>query len=311
MSLLRVEHSLGFAQLQDGGRFGVRQLGVTQGGALDWIAQHWANWLLGNPLDACVIEIPLGGLTLRAEADGWLALCGADLNTKLDQQPLAPWQAFAIRSGQQLEFTQPRSGVRAYLAAAGGFEATSVLGSVATVMREGLGGLHGDGTGLKSGDQLTYSAQPAIGRNMPPEAIPDYQSAVTLQLLLGAQSNQFSGASLFAVFNREWTLDQRADRMGMRLTGPVLQYQGEPLISEGIPLGAVQVPPDGLPIVLLNDRQTIGGYPRLGALTPASIARLAQCAPGQKIRLQPISQQQARQEQLALLVSWPAQASSF
>jgi len=304
VSMLRVEHSLGFAQLQDGGRFGVRHLGVTQGGALDWIAQHWANWLLGNPLDACVIEIPLGGLTLKAEADGWLALTGADLDAKLDQQPLRPWQVFAIRSGQQLTFTQPRSGVRAYLAAAGGFKANPVLGAVATVMREGLGGLHGDGKGLKPGNQLTYSAQPAVSRKMPSEAIPDYKSPVTLQLLVGAQSSQFSGDSLFQLFNQHWTLDQRADRMGMRLTGPALRYQGDALISEGIPLGAVQVPPDGQPIVLMNDRQTIGGYPRLGALTPASLARLAQCAPGQKIRLQPISQAQARQDHLALLARW-------
>lgn len=307
MSRLRVEHSLGFAQLQDGGRFGVRHLGVTQGGALDWIAQHWANWLLGNPLDACVIEIPLGGLTLKAEADGWLALTGADLDAQLDQQPLAPWQAFPIRAGQQLSFSNPRSGIRAYLAASGGFAASPALGAVATVMREGLGGLHGEGKGLKPGDQLNYStqpngsAQPAASRTIPPEAIPDYSSAVTLQLLLGAQSSQFSGASLFQLFNQSWTLDQRADRMGIRLTGPKLHYQGQPLISEGIPLGAVQVPPDGQPIILMNDRQTIGGYPRLGALTPASLARLAQCAPGQQLRLQPISQPQARREYLVQL----------
>jgi len=304
MSRLRVEHSLGFAQLQDGGRFGVRHLGVTQGGALDWIAQHWANWLLGNQLDACVIEIPLGGLTLKAEADGWLALAGADLDAQLDQQTLAPWQAFPIRAGQQLSFSNPRSGIRAYLAASGGFTADRVLGAIATVMREGLGGLHGEGKGLKPGDQLTYSAQPAISREMPPEAIPDYSSVVTLQLLLGAQSSQFSGASLFKLFNLNWMLDQRADRMGMRLIGPSLRYQGEPLISEGIPLGAVQVPPDGQPIILLNDRQTIGGYPRLGALTPASLARLAQCAPTQRLRLQPAVQLQARQEYLTVLGQW-------
>ncbi|MEH6566618.1 MAG: biotin-dependent carboxyltransferase family protein [Halopseudomonas sp.] len=304
MSRLRVEQTLGFAQLQDGGRFGVRHLGVTQGGALDWIAQHWANWLLGNPLDACVLEIPLGGLTLTAEADGWLALTGADLAATLDQQPLAPWQAFTIRRGQVLRFNTPQSGVRGYLAAAGGFQAPAVLGAVATVMREGLGGLQGDGSALKVADQLSYDSRSVSPRQMPVAAIPDYTAEVRLQLLLGAQGNQFSGASLFALFNQPWTLDQRADRMGMRLTGPALRYQGAPLISEGIPLGAVQVPPDGQPIVLLNDRQTIGGYPRLGALTPASLARLAQCAPGQRLRLQPISQQQARQEHLALLANW-------
>ncbi|MEH6491764.1 biotin-dependent carboxyltransferase family protein [Halopseudomonas sp.] len=304
MSRLRVEQTLGFAQLQDGGRFGVRHLGVTQGGALDWVAQYWANWLLGNPLAAGVIEIPLGGLTLRAEADGWLALAGADLGATLDQQPLAPWQAFAIRRDQELRFASPQSGVRGYLAAPGGFQAPAVLGAVATVMRESLGGLQGDGSALKEGDQLSYDTRSVSPRQMPAAAIPDYSAKVRLQLLLGAQSSQFSGASLFALFNQQWTLDQRADRMGMRLTGPALRYQGAPLISEGIPLGAVQVPPDGQPIVLLNDRQTIGGYPRLGALTPGSLARLAQCAPGQALRMQPVTQPQARQAHLALLANW-------
>lgn len=101
-----------------------------------------------------------------------------------------------------------------------------------------------------------------------------------LDVVMGAQMGAFSGQSTFDAFNSAWTLDTRADRMGIRLLGPALVYQGAPMISEGIPLGAIQVPPDGQPIVLLNDRQTIGGYPRLGALTPLALARLAQCLPG-------------------------------
>ncbi|TVP92028.1 MAG: hypothetical protein EA348_02830 [Pseudomonadaceae bacterium] len=98
--------------------------------------------------------------------------------------------------------------------------------------------------------------------------------------------------------NQTWQVDQRADRMGVRLQGPRLDYQGPGLISSGIPLGAVQVPPDGQPIVLLQDRQTIGGYPRIGALTPLAVARLAQCAPGQSLRLYTIGQEAARQQTL-------------
>ncbi|MNR43824.1 KipI antagonist [compost metagenome] len=107
--------------------------------------------------------------------------------------------------------------------------------------------------------------------------------------------------SLFEAFNRDWTLDSRADRMGIRLLGPVLQYQGPAMISEGIPLGAVQVPPDGQPIVLLNDRQTIGGYPRLGALTPLALARMAQMLPGSVVRFRPVVQEIAWLEQRAFL----------
>jgi allophanate hydrolase subunit 2 len=122
-----------------------------------------------------------------------------------------------------------------------------------------------------------------------------------LEVIVGAQIGLFSGQSLFDAFNTEWALDSRADRMGMRLLGTPLQYQGPSLISEGIPLGGIQVPPDGQPIVLLNDRQTIGGYPRLGALTPLALARLAQCLPGEKLRLVPVVQDMAHRQHVEYL----------
>ena len=121
---------------------------------------------------------------------------------------------------------------------------------------------------------------------------------------MGAQIGDFSGISLFEAFNSDWALDSRADRMGIRLLGPQLVYQGAPMISEGIPLGAVQVPPDGQPIVLLNDRQTIGGYPRLGALTPLALAQLAQCMPGAVVRFRAVVQDEAWREQQAFGVRW-------
>ena len=306
---LLVEHSLGFAQLQDGGRFGVRHLGITQGGALDWVAMQQANWLLGNTADATVIEIPLGGLQLRAHASGWLALTGADLDAKLDDQPLPPGHAFQLRHGQTLQFNNPKRGVRAYLATPGGFAAEPVMDAVATVMREQLGGLHGNGRGLHNSDRLQGKAGDAEPRTLPADALWYPGNEVVLDLIPGEQIAAFTGASLFAAFNQSWTLDQRADRMGMRLTGPALRYQGQALISEGIPLGAVQVPPDGQPIILMNDRQTIGGYPRLGAVTPLSLARLAQCAPGQKVRLRVVSQESARREMLNVISTLQAQGA--
>lgn len=137
---LRVFQSTPLVQLQDRGRFGCRHLGVTQGGALDWLSMGWANWLLGNPLDAAVIEIALGGFVAECRADGWLALAGGDLGATLDGQPLPAWGAFAVRGGQRLAFAHPRQGARAYLAAPGGFAGERQLGSLATVAREGLGG---------------------------------------------------------------------------------------------------------------------------------------------------------------------------
>jgi biotin-dependent carboxylase-like uncharacterized protein len=301
MSRLRIEASTPLCLLQDAGRFGVRHLGVTQGGAADWCSMSWANWLLGNELDAAVIEITLGGLAVVAEEECWLALAGADLAARIDGQPLAPWRSFKLGKGQTLQLTQPLLGARAYLAAPGGFQAPQVLGSSATVVREELGGLDGMGLPLAKGAVLSYCGESRLLREVPLPLQPDLKSNAPLDLVLGAQIGQFSGQSLFDVFNTTWAVDSRADRMGIRLLGSALHYQGQPMISEGIPLGAVQVPPDGQPIVLLNDRQTIGGYPRLGALTPLALARLAQCLPGAQVRLRPVVQEVAHREHIKYL----------
>jgi allophanate hydrolase subunit 2 len=156
----------------------------------------------------------------------------------------------------------------------------------------------GFGKALAEGGCLAYSG---TGGAMKVLSEPHLHTGAALDVILGAQIGQFSGQSLFDAFNSDWALDSRADRMGMRLLGTPLHYQGPSLISEGIPLGAIQVPPDGQPIVLLNDRQTIGGYPRLGALTPLSLARLAQCLPGEKVRLAPVVQETAHQQHVDFL----------
>lgn len=286
----RVERAGPLALLQDAGRFGVRRLGVTQGGPADLHGWAWANRLAGNAWGTAALEITFGGLMLVAERDLTLAVAGADLGATLDESPLPLWEAVTVREGQRLTFGSPRHGLRAYLAVAGGFQAEPVLGSVSCVVREGLGGFDGRGSKLADGDRLAVSAD--AGRRVAKQEVPegerpDYAEPATLPLLPGAQVADFSGDSLFAAFNRPWRVDERADRMGVRLAGPRLSCRIGSLISEGIGLGAVQVPPDGQPIALLNDRQTIGGYPRLGALTPLAAARLAQCLPGQEIRLQP------------------------
>ncbi|WP_331832620.1 biotin-dependent carboxyltransferase family protein [Pseudomonas sp. LH21] len=306
MSQLRVEASTALCLLQDAGRFGVRHLGVTQGGALDWVAMRWANWLLGNALGSAVVEIALGGFSVVAEQDCVLALAGADLDAQIDGQAVAPWTSFNLGKGQRLTLRQPRQGVRAYLAVPGGFVGESVLGSCSTVVREELGGVDGQGRALVKGQVLHAAGAIAeVAHSLVPEALrPVYAENPVLDLVMGAQIGDFGGTSLFEAFNRDWTLDSRADRMGIRLLGPQLVYQGAPMISEGIPLGAVQVPPDGQPIVLLNDRQTIGGYPRLGALTPLALAQLAQCMPGAVVRFRAVVQDEAWREQQAYLSRW-------
>nr|WP_299239777.1 biotin-dependent carboxyltransferase family protein [uncultured Halomonas sp.] len=306
---LRVERAGPLALLQDAGRFGVRRLGVTQGGPADIHAWAWANHLLGNQWGAAALEITFGGLSLIAEGDARLALAGADLEATLDDEPLEPWSRFDVRAGQRLRFGSPKNGLRAYLAVPGGFLAEPVLGSVAGVAREGLGGHDGQGGKLKKDDTLIF--QPGHEEGELPEVPsagerPDYSRPARLALIPGAQIAEFDGGSLFAAFNRPWQVDDRADRMGVRLIGPELTCGVSSMISEGIGLGAVQVPPDGQPIVLLNDRQTIGGYPRLGALTPLACARLAQCLPGHEVRLHAQALSSAQAEYRHFLQIFPA-----
>ncbi|MEQ6889289.1 biotin-dependent carboxyltransferase family protein [Halomonas sp. CS7] len=300
MGYLRVERAGPLAMLQDAGRFGTRRLGVTQGGPADLHAFAWANRLLGNAWDAAALEISLGGLVLVAERTTRLALGGADLQASVEGAPVAPWCVVTLREGQRLSFATPSSGLRSYLAVPGGFRGEPVLGSLACVAREGLGGHAGDGRALATGDRLGFGLD-AGARDAPEGTVPegerhDYRRPARLALIPGAQVADFSGSSLFRAFNEAWRVDTRADRMGVRLRGPALSCRLSGLISEGIALGAVQVPPDGQPIALLNDRQTIGGYPRLGTLTPLACARLAQCAPGQEVQLvaTPLGQAQAR-----------------
>lgn len=293
---LRVRRAGPLALLQDAGRFGVRRLGVTQGGPADIHAWAWANRLADNAWGAAALEVTFGGLVLETERDIRLAVCGADLNATLDDAPLPLWQGISVRRGQVLRFQQPASGLRAYLAVAGGFQAAPVLGSVACVARERLGGHDGNGSPLAEGDVMMVSktaSRRADERRAPDDARPNYRATPELALMPGAQIAEFDGASLYAAFNQPWRVDDRADRMGVRLCGPALRCRLDRMISEGLGLGAVQVPPDGQPIALLNDRQTIGGYPRLGALTPLACARLAQCMPGDSVTLKPVSAEAA------------------
>ncbi|WP_447554331.1 5-oxoprolinase subunit C family protein [Vreelandella sp. EE22] len=294
------------ALIQDAGRFGVNHLGVTQGGAADWISFRWANWLLGNAPTQAALEVVMGGnLTLEAEADVTLALAGADLDAHIDDAPLAPNACFTLRTGQRLVFRQPKVGLRAYLTFPGGLEAPEVLGSRACTAREQMGGLHDDGKPLQVGDRLTWQARSVSSRTLPQGCAPVMPlPGCELALVLGAQASAFAGRSLYRLVNQPWTVDQRADRMGIRLTGDALAHTLPGAISEGIPLGAVQMPPDGQPIVLMNDRQTIGGYPRMGALTPSACAHLAQCLPGAEVRLKAVSVTQAQLMHRRQLAVW-------
>lgn len=284
--------------VQDTGRLGYQHLGVTRGGPLDAKSAYWANRLLDNAPDAAVLEITAGGLELESRTQTMVAVTGGDLNLTLNGVPQVPWQSFWVRQGDRLKFTTPRYGFRAYLAVSGGFQIQPVLGSRATVQRDHLGGVQGNGAALQSGDELPciHLQEELISRKIPQQYLPQIGQNITLHLIPGYQQHLFNKTAWQDFWQSEFTLSNHSNRMGARLTGLALPASNETILSEGVSYGAVQVPPDGQPIIMLEDRQTLGGYPKLGNILPLDGFVLAQCMPGAKIRFKPMSLAEGQQQ---------------
>jgi len=273
--------------IQDFGRFGLSHLGITQGGPVDDYAYSWANHLLENPVNQSVVEITLGQVSFKVNHDCILAICGGDLNAKLDGLVVTNWSTFVARKGQELSFGLPKNGLRAYLAIKGGFIAPLTLGSSSTVIRDGLGGFE-DGKSLAESQVLAFHDHPIPSDyksiSLTFRFKPDYNLPLKLRVIESYQSEAFSTDAKSTFYASEYQVDQNSNRMGYRLNGPKLESPEITMLSEGIALGSIQVPSDGQPIVLLNDRQTIGGYPKIGCVARIDLPRLAQAKPGQKVK---------------------------
>jgi len=274
--------------VQDAGRFGHHRIGLTTGGPLDGQAFKWANRLLGNDNNASVLEVSVGGLVLLAQVDTWVVLTGAEMPFKIAGKECDRWHAHPIKAGDQLEVGFTTQGARAYLAVAGGFQVEHRFSSASTVTRENIGGLSGEK--LKQGDHLKcHGVKPAQTLRLPENYRPDYSDQITLRVITGYQHNAFSDYQKRLFFSSEYKVSSRADRMGYRLEGPEIKPSIDGILSEGICHGAIQVPADGQPIVLLNDRQTIGGYPKIGSMISLDTARIAQMMPGARVSFEEIT----------------------
>lgn len=282
--------------LQDGGRFGAFNLGLTNGGPLDLPAFYWANRLCSNELNSCAIEISVGGLVLCAQVDSLIAVTGASMPLTINGQLKSLWRSYKIKAGDIIELGYARIGLRCYLAVSGGFIIKSSFGSSSTVCREGVGGLNGDK--LQAGDCLPCNEfdakQSAIKQyELAAEDQPHISNEVVLRTIPSYQQRHFSSHQQRLFFSCEYQVSQRFDRMGYRLEGQKISADIDGILSEGICHGAVQIPQDGQPIVLLNDRQTIGGYPKIGSVIALDTAKLAQLGQGGKVRFEPISMEKA------------------
>ncbi len=293
---MHIERAGAFTTVQDLGRFGRLAEGVPQSGAADAPALRRGNILLGNGENAAALEMTLTGDRVRFEGSGAIALTGGDLRPCLNGQPVPMWTVVSVQDGDVLSFGGVCGrGVRTYLCVAGGIAVPEVMGSRSTYLKAALGGLNG--RALKSGDVLN-TGEPwigwprAVGFACPPALRPEADDA-PLRAVPGPQDDLIDPASVETFFTAEWTVTPQADRMGVRLAGPKLKHvKGPDIVSDAIPLGAVQVPGSGQPIVMSADRQTTGGYVKIAVVHALDAARLAQKMPGETVRFSRISQEE-------------------
>lgn len=295
--------------VQDLGRFGYQRYGVPTSGAMDLFSQRAANRLVGNSEDAATLEMTMVGPRLRFAAPATVALTGADLGARIDDRAMPRWESVLVEPGGVLSFSAPRDGIRAYLAVAGGIDVPTVLGSRSTYLRSKLGGL--DGRPLRAGDVLSMGGtRPVLlggTLQLPAEHVPVYGHAHSLRVVLGPQEDRFTEQGVTTFLSSPYTVTAQSDRMGYRLSGPVIEHtRGADIVSDGTPFGAVQVAGDGVPIVLLADRGTAGGYTKIATVIGPDIPRLAQAGPGDVVTFRAVTLDEAyeavRQEE-ALLAS--------
>jgi antagonist of KipI len=296
-SLFRVQTPGLLSTLQDLGRVEYQHTGMPVAGAMDPFALQIANILVGNARGAAALEMTVLAPTLQVLGEVTVAVCGADLSARVDGASLPLWRTVRLQAGQTLRWGRRVSGAWAYLAVGGGFEAPVVLGSRSTFLRAGIGGFAS--RALQAGDVLAGEGPIAAppGRALAPSAVPAYSRPVTVRVVSGPHADAFAPATLATLFHSEYTLSAQSDRMGYRLSGSPLRClpdrQGA-LLSEAVPWGGVQVPPDGQPILLMADRQTTGGYPLIAVAASADRSLLAQLAPGDAVSFRQISLQEAQ-----------------
>lgn len=274
--------------IQDRGRWGWQHLGVPVAGPMDPFSFRLANLLVGNDEWAPALEITLMGPQLRVERDLVVALTGADLTASLPS--MTPTR---VPGGTVIRFGARRALTRAYLAVKGGIEATVVLGSRSASLSARLPGLAG--RALRAGDVLAVGIDHSSVPNVHASAFPDAPRTGTMvRFLWGPDRDQFSDAAAAALVNTTFTVSHESNRMGYRLLGTGIEVSGAgQVLSEGSPVGSIQVPPSGHPILLMADRQTTGGYARIGTVITADLRVAGQLGPGDEIRFQPCEREEA------------------
>ncbi len=298
--------------IQDLGRYGFQKYGVIVSGAMDMNSLRIANLLVGNEEGEGALEITLMGPSLSVEEDTLMAITGADMAPEIDGERVPLWRPVYVKKGSVIDFKACRSGCRAYMAFTGGFTVKEVMNSKSTYLRGEMGG-H-EGRALKAGDtlrfnpmskkaarlmqQLKSSGSPgsftAASWYVNSEAFVPMKKNPIIRVMRGGEFDRFAESSQTRLFEQEFHITPKSDRMGYRIEGPTLQLE-EPfeLLSEAVANGTIQVPNDGNPIILLADRQTTGGYPKIAQVVTVDLPVMAQLKPGEKVRFKEVTLEEA------------------
>ena len=298
-----VERAGFLTSVQDLGRTGLRQFGVSPGGALDSFGLRVANLLVGNDEGAAGLEITLGSLQLRFDDERLVAWCGGEFEVRIGSKSLPAGHTAHVRPGERLKFGRPQSGCRSWVAVSGGIDVPSTLGSRSTDLRAGFGGW--EGRALRDGDQLRLGkfrrSQTAATANIsswtaPHDWVSPAKPKPILRFIHGIDWSRFNDVTIQRFTDQEFAVSPDSDRMGARLEGPELKRVDEgDLISEAVTPGTIQVPPNGKPILLLGDCQTIGGYPKIAHVITVDLGVAAQLRAGDHVRFSEISLTDAHQ----------------
>ena len=277
--------------VQDQGRIGYQQFGVSVSGVMDPRSASLANILVGNDEKEAVLECTMMGPHLQFNQANCIAITGGDLMPTIDGKPVPNYTAIKVEAGQVLKFTMPKTGCRAFIAFAGGLDIPEVMGSRSTYMKAKIGGV--EGRKLAKDDVIGFRAPKAELKNMnfrsmASEFVP--RKEYTVRVVLGPQDDYFTDAGIQTFLSEVYSVTAEFDRMGCRLEGAVIQHkEGGDIISDGIAFGAIQVPSSGQPIIMLGDRQTTGGYTKIANVISADFRILAQLKQGDKVRFEQVS----------------------
>ncbi|UCD96778.1 MAG: biotin-dependent carboxyltransferase family protein [Candidatus Bathyarchaeota archaeon] len=297
MRLLKVLKPGFSTTIQDYGRVGYQKYGVPVSGVMDPVSFFTANLLVGNHMNEACLEATVLGPKLRFLNETQIAITGADLSPSINHDDVCNWRTLQVHKNDLLSFGHSRSGCRAYVAVKGGLSIPILMGSRSTCIRAGFGGHQG--RPLKAGDVLKFNAnsgKPIPILKLPESLIPEYTSKHEADIILGPQDDYFTKESISKFLTGTFTISMDSDRMGYRLEGEIIKYKNDQrMISDAIPVGAVQVPESGKPILMMRDAQTTGGYPKIAVVSTPTIAQLGQAKPNDEITFQQVSPIRAQQ----------------